>query len=503
MNAFTKVLSEREEEIDDRLDPSRLPDTDTPVLGAGNLVYEISTRVKAVVAGGIGLVEQLVEAVGLRRAIDERLDVLKVHLPYHESDHVLTMAYNLLAGGQCIEDIGSLRRDMSFLDAVGAQRLPGPSTSGDFLRRLGPSDIEDLMEAQNDARLRVWREQNSRFRKQAIIDVDGTIVATTGEKKEGADFAYNGKYGYGPLLVTLANTGEVLYAVNRSANRPSHDGCVRWLDRAVELAWAGRFKKVLLRGDTDFALTRHFDRWTTDEVQFVFSMDASPTFKQRAAALEESKWTVLERPAKYQVKTAPRRKRPNHKDIVVKARGMKNLRLVGEAWAEMEYRPGKAEGTYRLIVVRKNISVENGDDGLFDEIRYYFFVTNVPVAEMSATEVIFHSNARCNQENIIDQLKHGVPAMRMPAGSLVANWAYMVIAILAWNIKQWLALMLPKRAGAAQLATMEFRTFLNNVMLVPAQIMKGARRITFRLLSYNKWVRLLLEGSLRLRRMST
>jgi len=502
MNNSTTVLEQRQREVDVRLDRRWQPESKRPILGSGNLVYEISSRVKAMSAGGIGLIEQLVESVGLRRSLDERVHVFKRHLPYHESDHVLTMVYNLLAGGQSIEDIGQLRRNVSFLDAVGAHRLPGPSTSGDFLRRLKLSDIEDLMEAQNDARLRVWRAQNSSFRERALIDVDGTIVETTGEKKEGADFSYNGKYGYGPLLVTMANTGEVLYVANRPANRPSHEGSVKWLDRAVDLALAGRFKKVRLRGDTDFALTRNFDRWTANDVEFVFGMDANPSFVSRADALSESEWTVLERPTKKQPKTASRSKRPAAKDVVVKARGMKNFRLAAESWAEMEYQPSKADGTYRLIALRKNITVDDGNT-MFDQIRYFFLVTNLPASMLSATEVIFQSNARCNQENIIGQLKHGVPAMRMPAGDLVANWAYMVIAIMAWNIKQWLALMLPRRAGAAKLAKMEFRTFLNNVMLVPAQIKKGARKLTIRLLAYNSWIPLILRGSVRLRQLTT
>ena len=155
MNDFTTILGQRQREVEERLDRSWQPETEKPVMGTGNLRYELSTRVRAISAGGIGVIEQLVEAVGLRRAIDERVHVFKRHLPYHESDHVLTMVYNLLTGGQVIEDIGLLREDTGFLDAVGAQRLPGPSTSGDFLRRLEASVIENLMEAQNDARLRV------------------------------------------------------------------------------------------------------------------------------------------------------------------------------------------------------------------------------------------------------------------------------------------------------------------------------------------------------------
>ncbi len=106
--------------------------------------------------------------------------------------------------------------------------------------------------------------------------------------------------------------------------------------------------------------------------------------------------------------------------------------------------------------------------------RYHFYVTNVPAAEMSVPDVLFQSNARCNQENVIKQLKNGVQAMRMPAGDLVANWAYMAIATLAFNIKAWLGLLLPRRAGGAQLLTMGFRRFIHALILIPTQIKTGA-----------------------------
>ena len=144
-------------------------------------------------------------------------------------------------------------------------------------------------------------------------------------------------------------------------------------------------------------------------------------------------------------------------------RGYKTLRLAAEAYAELPYTKGGR--TYRLIVLRKNISVLRGEEMLGDEIRYHFYVTNVPAAEMSAPAVIFQSNARCNQENVIKQLKNGVQAMRMPASDLVANWAYMAIATLAFNIKAWLGLLLPRRAGGAQLLTMDFRRFIHALIL--------------------------------------
>jgi hypothetical protein len=302
------------------LDPPWQPETAAPVVGSGNLVYEMGEKVRAIAAGGIGLVEQPVEAIGLRARLDERVHVLTRHRPYHESDHILTMAYNVLTGGQAFEDIERLRSDVTFPDAVGARRPPGQTTAGDFLRRFTPEDVGALMEAQNDARLCVWKAQPSRFCAQAIIDIDGTIVPTTGKEKAGADFAYNGTYGSGPLVISLANTNEILYTVNRAAHRPSHNGAIPWIERAVELVTAGGFRHILLRGDTDFSLTAHFATWDAADVQFVFGMDVTCAFVSRADALDDRAWTTLARPEKYAVKTEARATRRGYKDAVIRMR---------------------------------------------------------------------------------------------------------------------------------------------------------------------------------------
>ncbi len=191
----------------------------------------------------------------------------------------------------------------------------------------------------------------------------------------------------------------------------------------------------------------------------------------RADALDEEVWTTLDRPAQYAVKTDPRATRRDYKDTVFRMRGFKTLRLVAEACAEVPY--AKAGRTHGLIVLRKNISVLRGEDKMGDEIRYRVYVTNDPTAEISWPDVIFQSNARCNQEEVIKQLKRGVQAMRMPASDIVANGTYMAIATLAFKIKTWLGLLLPRRAGGAQLLTMDFRRFIHALILIPAQIKEG------------------------------
>jgi hypothetical protein len=353
------------------------------------------------------------------------------------------------------------------------------------------------MEAIGGARSKVWRAQSKAERRLAIVDVDGTIAETTGECKEGMDISYDGRWGYAPLMVSLANTQEILYLVNRPANRPSHDGAAAWIDRAIQ--WAVRdagFAQVRLRGDTDFALTANFDRWTGGGVEFVFGMDASPTFVQRAQELAEADWKPLVRPQR----VAKRRRSKNVKVAVTEQRGFRDLALEQEHVTEIEYRPRKARQTYRLIILRKRIRATQGQLRLTDEIRYFFYVTNISSGLMGPAAIVRENNARCQQENLIEQLKNGVQATRMPVREFDANWAYLVIGALAWNIKAWAGLLLPKHLGARSILLMEFRRFLNELVLLPCQILRSGRRLIFRLLAVNRWVPLLLQGTPHLKR---
>jgi hypothetical protein len=487
----------RQRSITTRLDPSWQPERAEPVLEGGNVHYEVSDRVEAIACGGLGMLQSVVECVGLRDCIDDGLHLLRRHLPYHESDHVLTLAYNVLTGGRCLEDLETRRSDEAFLNALGARRLPDPTTAGDFLRRFEDSSVVDLMEAINRARSRVWRAQPKEDRSLAKLDVDGTIVETDGECKEGMDISYDGRWGYVPLLVSLANSQEILYVVNRPANRPSHDGAVVWIDRGIQ--WAldgGGFKRARLRGDTDFSLTAHFDRWTDGGVEFVFGMDASPTFVGWAQELAEDAWTPLRRPRR----KAQRRRAPRVKQAIIESREFRDMTLEQEEITEIEYRPKKAQGRYRLIILRKRIRVTQGQLRLADEIRYFFYVTNIPKRQMGTAGVVRENNARCHQENLIEQLKNGVQATRMPVREFHGNWAFLVIGSLAWNLKAWSGLLLPGRLGARSIVRMEFRRFLNEIILLPAQVLRSGRRLIFRLLAINRWVPLLLTGTQQLRR---
>lgn len=307
-------------------------------------------------------------------------------------------------------------------------------------------------------------------------------------------------WGYHPLVVSLANTGEPLFLVNRSGNWPSAEGAAERFDQARTLCRDAGFQRITFRGDTDFSQTQHLDRWDGEGVRFIFGYDASGGLIRRAEALPEAAWTPLVRRPAYEVQTEPRERPPNVKAATIVARDFKNLRLEAEAVAEFSYRPTACRTPYRMVVVRKNISVEKGEQRLFDEIRYFSYVTND--GETAAAEVVFLANDRCNQENLIDQLKHGVGATRMPVDTLVSNWAYMVMAALAWTLKAWFALRLPETgrwatryaAEKAAVRRMEFKTFVNAFIRVPAQVVRTSRRLVFRLLAWNPWQAVFLRG---------
>ncbi len=478
----SSILSEFRNEIEERLEKKQWEDQPEPMFDAKNIHYEMGEKTRAMAYGGIGAIHTMVEKIGLDKEINKHLELLKVHIPYHESDHVLNIAYNIAVGGKCIQDIELRRNDAVFLDALGAQRIPDPTTAGDFTRRFKEEDPLKLMVAINCARERVWSLIPEIFRKWTYIDIDGMVVGTDGECKKGIDIAYNGVWGYHPLIVSVANTKEVLFVVNRSGNVPSHTQSAIWIDRAISLV-SGHAGKICLRGDTDFSLTGHFDSWS-ERVDFIFGMDAKSGLIDLAEALPAGAWVRLERDPKYVVETEERKRPENVKQEIVRKRGYKNIRTIAEYVADFEYSPDKCKKSYRMVVVRKLLVIEKGGEVLGHEFRYFFYITTR--RDLPAAEIVKLANQRCDQENVNEQLKNGVSAMRLPVRDLISNWAYMIMASLAWNLKAWFGLLMPNRTEGSKIVRMEFRRFLNTFILLPCQIIRTGQKIVYRILSYKK-----------------
>jgi Transposase DDE domain group 1 len=479
--------------IRQRLDRPVTAPTPEPVFTASNIHYEVAAQTRAISCGGIGAIRLLVRKLGLAEAIDERLHLLKFHFPYHESDHVLNLAYDAPCNGTCLDDIELRRNDLVFLDALGADRIPDPTTAGDFCRRFTRDDVEILQDVFDQIRIEVWREQPSAFFDEAVLDVDGTLVATGACCKQGIDIAYDGTWGYHPSVISLANTGEVISIINRSGNRPSHEGAPEQLDLAILLCRQAGFRRIYLRGDTDFTRTVQRDARDAEGVTFLFGIDAMPDLKALAEDLPATAWSELQRPPQHQAQGPPRKRPERVKDQIVRQRGFETLTRLREDVAEVAYQPTACHRTYRLLVVRQTIAVERGQLRLLDEVRYRSYLTND--RKPAARALVFKANDRCNQESLIARLKSGVHALRAAVDNLVSNWAFMVRTAPAWNLKAWFAPSVPEHprhqeahhAQKHRPLSMEFKRFVNTIIQMPCQIVRGGRRLVYRLLSWNEW----------------
>ena len=471
------------------------------MLGCPSVKLEFADKTQAVACGGLALVQQMVRQVSLAETINRHCPIFKMHMPYSEADHVLNIAFNLTTGGTCLEHLELRRNDEAYLNLLGAQRIPDPTTAGDFCRRFSPQAVDRLMDAFNEARVRIWKQQPDSFFDLAVVEGDGSMIETAGEKKEGIGMNHKKQWGYHPLALTLASTRETLFLLNRSGNRPSHEGAAKYFDKSVQLCRRAGFRKIRLRGDTDFSQTKHLDRWNDDDVEFVFGYDAAPNLVEIAENLDDSAWKPLKRKPKYRNKSGKKRaRRPNHKENFVVEKEYRNQILEEEEVAEFSYCPSACRRSYRMIVLRKTIRVMEGQTFLFHEPRYFFFIANLPKRTMPAARIIAESNSRCDQENIFAQGK-AMGALSAPLHDLTSNWTYMVIAMLAWNLKCWLSLSL-KPAGNAtarekrieqkkRLLRMDFSTFRQQLIQVPAQVLTRGRQLICRLLTWTPAVELM------------
>lgn len=433
--------------------------------------------------GGLAVAAGLARKLGLPRLLDERLEVLKLHLPYTEADHVLAQVYNLYVGGTCLEDLANLQGSEAVRRMLGACRLPDPTTAGDFLRRFGPQDLDALDEAIDEAQERVWRRRFGRRRQPlAIVDLDSHHREVYGVQKEGADFSYKGTWSYHPLVISLAGTQECLRLINRPGNAPSNEGVAEQL-RQLLPRLSRRFRRVVVRGDSAFLDHEILDTCANAGQSFAIVMAGYPNVYDLADGLSEKTWRRFEPRARRNGSRRPRRRRrrPNLRQRTARRRHKRDLQLQRQWIAEIPYRPARCRHSYRLIIRRQLIEEVDRQGNLFDLWRYRFVLTNL--TELSTLEVMDLTYRRCDQENLIEQLQNGLAGLRMPTGELLSNAAFLRCARLAHNLKSWLAqLVLPRET-----VRWEWKRFRHAFVYVAATVIRRARQVWVRLATCHRY----------------
>jgi hypothetical protein len=491
-----EIIETRKENLGRRLENSK-EYRSRPMFNSGGAIYDISKRTSAIHCGGIGLMHEMANRTDMVEILNGSVRVFKKHRPYFESDHILNMAYNILCGGTCLEDIELLRNNEAYMNALGARRIPDPTTAGDFLRRFRDDDIHDLSGAIGKINVKMWKKMLSRrAREVGILDIDGKIQETYGECKEGMDVSYNGKWGFSVMLLTEATTGIHTNVINRPGNALSQEEAEQYLESSIA-TMSEAFGRIMIRGDTAFSLTWKFDEWTERGVDFIFGYDAHPNIEKIAENTGENRWRRLNRINGKKVAIVRRRRKPRVKALVVKRRKYRTLTQNEECVSEFKYRPGKCGQEYRMIAVRKRIGLSRGQAQLFNVYKYFFYITNIK--DKTPEKLVRLIMGRCNHENRIEQMANGVRALKMPAAEFNANWAYMLIGALAWNMKAYIGLIIPDKKKASEILRCEFKRFQNALINIPCQILTTGRRIVYRFLNYSPWVEVIFASISRMR----
>lgn len=471
----------------------RWPTTTGPVFRHPRLRV-VEERGEATAYGGLSLAATLIRSLRLPDALDERLSLLQTHRPFTESDHVLTHVYNLFVGGTCIEDIGHLQSSEPVRRMLGAVRIPDPTTAGDFLRRFDSSSLEALDRAIDTGQEAVWRRRYGRRKaERAIVDLDSHVHPVYGDQKEGADFSYKGFLAYHPLVISLAETQECLRLINRPGNTPSAEGAETHLRELFPMLLR-RFRQVVVRGDSAFCNQKVFDACEAHGQSFAVVSPAQKNFEALANGLPESAWKPYRGPRERAPgpRARRRKRRPNLRRRLARQRGKHDLRLERQWVAEIPYRPERSPTTYRLVIRRQRIE-EHYQGELFELWRYRYVLTNLP-RSTSAAEAMDLTYRRCDQENVIEQLQHGVASMRMPTGSLLANAAFLTCARLAHNLKAWLA----QWALPRETMRWEWKRFRHAFVYVAARILRQSRQIHVRIAAGHRTAPILVRAQARL-----
>jgi Transposase DDE domain group 1 len=485
------------------IDPAELPwpKTEGRVMRHPLLHLESDPRGEMTHYGGLVLAQQFVRRFRVAKRLDEALVLFRRHAPYHESDHVLALAYTLYADGTCLEDQAVLQGSEAVRRLVGACRIPDPTTAGDFLRRFNSAkDVEQISGVIDEVEEAVWSKlpgKVGRRRKKhelALVDLDGHIKPLYGVQKQGADFSYDGRWSYQPLVVSLGGSGECLKVVNQPGSARSSDAAAKAVE-AVLARIKRHFRNAIVRGDTDFDRSDIFNAVIGKRAYFAIGGRLHPKRAALVGAIAEQNWKPFVPRAEREGCSGSSRYgyTRNWRRQKAAERGFRTLRSVKQWLSEIDYQPRGLGAACRMIVRRILIEETDGQGALFKHFRYRLVLTNLP-RSYTAWQVVDLTYQRCDQENVIEQFGQGIAGWRMPVAEFMGNSAWLQIARLAWNLGKWIAqLALP-----SEVVRWEWKRFRRHFVYIAAKVLKSGRRLVVRLAGSHRFLPDLLTAHVRL-----
>lgn len=485
------------------VDPEELPwpKTQGRVMRHPLLHLESDPRGEITHYGGLVLAQQFGRRFQVAQRLDNALTLFKRHAPYHESDHVLALAYTLYTDGTCLEDQAVLQGSEAVRRLVGACRIPDPTTAGDFLRRFRTvHDVERLSGVTDEIQEVVWSKLPGKIRRRrkkhefALVDLDGHIKRLYGVQKEGADFSYNGRWSYQPLVVSLGGSGECLKVVNQPGSARPSDAAAEAVKEVLPRV-KRHFRGALVRGDTDFDRSDIFNAVMAEKAYFAIGGRVHPNRAALVERIAEKNWKPFFPRAERKQRSGSTRhgRTANYRRRKAAERRFRTLRTVAQWVSEIDYQPHGLAAACRMIVRRVLIEETDGQGALFEHFRYRLVMTNLP-RSYTARQIIDLTYQRCDQENVIEQFGHGIAGWRMPVAEFMGNSAWLEIARLAWNLGKWIAqLALP-----SEVVRWEWKRFRRHFVYIAAKVLKLGRSWVVRLAGSHRFLPDILSAHARL-----
>lgn len=380
---------------------------------------------------GLILIKEFIDRIGVAQLLDQEIQIKQRQRGYCESEALLGLIYNQIAGGSCLTDLQVLRGDAGTLRLLGLTSVLAPTTAGEVLRKFNIGEISDLQRCIKYLQEKVRPQQNQR---ECTIDLDASVYEQASKGKQGSTKAYNGEIGYNPIFAFWDEEDELLFShLCRGSCHPESKAC--WF-LSETLKRVPKSARCSLRTDSAFYSGRIIEFCEANEMRFAITADQTQRIKTVIEAIDEAQWNDLERYGVAQV-------------------------------AEFRYQPRRWEKSYRYVVKRE-VVLEKPGKATF---RYHVVVTNDE--ERTAEKLIEWHLQHANVENRIKEHKSGLSLEKLPTRSFHANWAYLLIGQIAFNLVAWFKkLVLPARYHRATI-----KTIRHQVLNVAGKIVRTGRRM--------------------------